>query len=663
MNGSTADRSAEPESPSASKAVYGIDGCRGGWFFIAMKNATITGWGVVEKLKELVLRASPQDRIFVDIPIGLPEPGDSRPCDKEARKVLGKPRSSSVFPALPRVVLGTKTYDEARQVSLTLTGKSLTKQAFSIRDKIHEVDQLMRGSEKARRIIREVHPEVCFWALNGRKPMEHAKKEPEGRRERLRVLVRHNASARQTFNEARRGSSREELQADDILDALAIAVTGSSDLGTIRTLPANPSQDKEGLPMEMVYSVSGLSARPRPQSRIRAGAALRVGSPARDLEKQRPTPGRNGDVADAGARRGSMVSDRGAKRGQTRSEVLVLDASTFISEVGLSSRKAPALRHYLYRRGTRLMLPKVVVTACERELVQEAMGRRKAALASLGWLSRFLGEVGGWEAPYEAVIAARANTLAHADALKPTLLSDSAEIIRRAEERGRDERPPGHRKDSLNDCIIWEHCLSLLHEHDVIFVSADKADFCGRRVQDRLHPQLRREANEVEGGTLTFFTDVASLLKDIEEPLPKLPTKRLVAFVYESLADKVAQLEDNSGCQPPASAGSAAVEQRFFTTGKDHLVEVRLNLRHPWDGPEDVPLHEFKVRGTCQYDLGSDELSDFSVGRVGLYFKQADGSERATEGSYISVSLPSSHVGAPPIKGNVEVTEIRAKAD
>lgn len=343
--------------------------------------------------------------------------------------------------------------------------------------------------------------------------------------------------------------------------------------------------------------------------------------------------------------------------------MLVLDASTFISEVGLSSRKAPALRHYLYRRDTRLVLPQVVVNACAKKLVQQAMDKRKAALASLDWLSRFLGEVAGWAAPDEAEIEECANTLAQARAFKPTLLGDSDEITRRAEERKRDERPPGHQKDSLNDCVIWEHCLSLLREHDVIFVSADKADFCGRRKQDRLHPQLRREADEVEGGTLTFFTDVASLLEDIEEPLPKLPTKRLVTFVYESLADEVAQLEDNSGCRQPASAGSATAEQRFFTTGKGQLLEVRLKLKHPWDGPEDVPPHEFRIQGTCRYDLGNDELSDLSVGKVGLYFKQGDGSERATAGSFMRGATDGIYIGTPPIKGSVEAIEIPPKAD
>ena len=153
------------------------------------------------------MRTGREDRIFVDMPIGLPEPGNSRPCDTEARKLLGSPRSSSVFPPPSRAVLRAGTYDEARRISLETTGKSLSKQTFALIARIREVDALMRECEKARGIVREVHPEVCFWALNGEVSMQHSKRQENGRRERRDVLERHHASARWIFNEAGAGLS------------------------------------------------------------------------------------------------------------------------------------------------------------------------------------------------------------------------------------------------------------------------------------------------------------------------------------------------------------------------------------------------------------------------------------------------------------------------
>jgi len=59
------------------------------------------------------LRNKPDDLavLAIDIPIGLLD--GPRACDKAARKLLGQPRGSSVFPALSRPALGAQTYPEA----------------------------------------------------------------------------------------------------------------------------------------------------------------------------------------------------------------------------------------------------------------------------------------------------------------------------------------------------------------------------------------------------------------------------------------------------------------------------------------------------------------------------------------------------------------------
>ena len=41
----------------------------------------------------------------------------------------------------------------------------MTKQTFGIIDKIHEVAEVMTTG-KGHPNIREIHPELCFWALN-----------------------------------------------------------------------------------------------------------------------------------------------------------------------------------------------------------------------------------------------------------------------------------------------------------------------------------------------------------------------------------------------------------------------------------------------------------------------------------------------------------------
>ena len=107
----------------SSFTAYGVDGCPAGWLFVALFPSTDIDWGVVGTLDELVERASDSDRIFVDIPIGLPNGPGQRECDIAARKVLA-PRSGSVFPAPVCEVFGTTSFPEAQLRSRKVRGKA-----------------------------------------------------------------------------------------------------------------------------------------------------------------------------------------------------------------------------------------------------------------------------------------------------------------------------------------------------------------------------------------------------------------------------------------------------------------------------------------------------------------------------------------------------------
>ena len=245
-----------------TETAYGVDGCRKGWFYFALVPDREPRWAVVEKIADLVAEADDSDRIFIDIPIGLPNGGEGRLCDTEARQKLAPAphRTSSVFPVPVRSALTAKTYEEASEKNWKASGKSLSKQTYAILPKIREVDSLLRESAKARRAVREAHPEICFWALAGGSPMRHRKKTGRGFDERLALLERFNPSAVRCFGEIRTGYRCWDLADDDILDAMAVAITASADRGALRTLPELPVEDSCGLPMEMVYAPEGAFA-------------------------------------------------------------------------------------------------------------------------------------------------------------------------------------------------------------------------------------------------------------------------------------------------------------------------------------------------------------------------------------------------------------------
>ena len=243
------------EGPSRRLGTaYGVDGCRCGWFYIALDSSGISEWGVVSKVEDLVANAQESDRIFVDIPIGLPEGKDERPCDKEARRHLGSPRGCSVFRTPVREALNAGDYEEAKQISRDVTGKAVTTQTFAIMPKILEVDQLLRTSGMARRVVQEVHPEICFWALAGERPMQYSKKKRLGLEERLDVLEAIRPTVREEFTRMSAAFLRRQVALDDIVDAMAAAITATADWNEFRYLPELHQRDAYDRPMTMAYA-------------------------------------------------------------------------------------------------------------------------------------------------------------------------------------------------------------------------------------------------------------------------------------------------------------------------------------------------------------------------------------------------------------------------
>lgn len=234
----------------------GVDGCPAGWFSVGLGEGDDDGYevAVFGTFQELVQHYDSATLILVDIPIGLKESGpEERQCDKKARRLLGQ-RGSSVFPVPVRQVLNESTYEDAKRVNCRIRGKGISKQTWAIVPKIAEFDRLLADVPSARVRVREVHPEVLFWALNERRAMHFRKKKPTGRAERIAVLSQVEHLTQDVYADASSRWLRKQVARDDILDALAAAVTAR--LGhpnRLATLPAKPPHDDRGLPMEMVY--------------------------------------------------------------------------------------------------------------------------------------------------------------------------------------------------------------------------------------------------------------------------------------------------------------------------------------------------------------------------------------------------------------------------
>ena len=266
-------------SESAIKYV-GVDGCKAGWIGVGLDDGDGTRVSVREKFSEILECFGDASLILVDMPIGLPEGVHAyRCCDNEARDKL-EGRESTVF-TVPSREFVTEfecskkrgrpwKYSDANEwiKSECQDAKLISQQAFHITEKIIQVDKALRSRDiSAPPKVRETHPEICFWALNNKNVVLNSKKDGWGFIERFRIVKRliPNTDVDGVFEKVRREHSKSKVGSDDVLDALALAVTakiGSQEGNEFRTLPKRRNglpkeiDSKLDLPMEMVYALS-----------------------------------------------------------------------------------------------------------------------------------------------------------------------------------------------------------------------------------------------------------------------------------------------------------------------------------------------------------------------------------------------------------------------
>jgi predicted RNase H-like nuclease len=228
--------------------VLGVDGCPHGWCAVALDttSGTLTP-AHVDTFAEAV--ATSASTIAIDVPIGLLDVPGGRDCDRAARKLLGRPRMTSVFSPPSRAALVCATYEEACAANFACTERKISRQSFGIGPKIREVDEAMTTDREAR--VYEAHPEAAFAALAGH-AMTHRKSKRDGRGERWAALRR--AFSRLPAGPALPESLRRCCDLEDYVDALVLAWTAARiRSGEAISLPADPPRDSKGLRMAIWY--------------------------------------------------------------------------------------------------------------------------------------------------------------------------------------------------------------------------------------------------------------------------------------------------------------------------------------------------------------------------------------------------------------------------
>jgi predicted RNase H-like nuclease len=230
----------------------GVDGAKSGWIGVWWDNAALKFF-VYDSASALADTHRQARVIAVDIPIGLPE-RNSRRADIEARRFVGGRRASSVFSVPVRGILDAKSQPEASRRHREIDGRGFGAQSFAILPKIREWDELLQSDTQLRAVLREVHPEVSFAALNGGvgKGLAFNKKSQEGAD--IRTALLSTVFGFGNVTGLVQSVARRQAATDDVLDAL-VALWSAERIATGKSvcLPTPPDSDSTGLATAISY--------------------------------------------------------------------------------------------------------------------------------------------------------------------------------------------------------------------------------------------------------------------------------------------------------------------------------------------------------------------------------------------------------------------------
>ncbi|MDQ0348897.1 DUF429 domain-containing protein [Ancylobacter vacuolatus] len=248
--------------------VAGLDGCKdrgdgkGGWVAVIVEPDGKAHASRIETLAELFDRPLAPDIIAVDMPIGLPEriEAKGRAPERLVRPLLGN-RQSSVFSmpsrgavyasAAENVPEADRCRHACAQARATSTPpRAVAKQGFALFPRIIEIDDWLRANVTMQERVFECHPEVSFWAMNGRVSLEHPKK-VKGVPAAPGLDLRRRLLAEAGFPpELLSPFAARELRVgqDDLIDACAAAWTARRIARREATsFPSPPERDAHGL--------------------------------------------------------------------------------------------------------------------------------------------------------------------------------------------------------------------------------------------------------------------------------------------------------------------------------------------------------------------------------------------------------------------------------
>lgn len=230
------------------KTLGGIVPCPGGWLIVPARLAGVTvnveEPEVVRTLLDALEYKPKFEAAAIYAPVSFYEfpQGPYRPCDAEARQMVGWPRIVGIKPMPSRAALKAKSREEARQIEPWLTSDDFRRFKWW-----REAERDFQPFHQ--RTFFAAHPDLSFTNLNGDLPVTSSPYHPEGVVERMHLIRDKLPGVEDAIMRPPPAGAGQV----HVMQACALLWTARRAAGrAMSRLPADPTWDDMGMRMELV---------------------------------------------------------------------------------------------------------------------------------------------------------------------------------------------------------------------------------------------------------------------------------------------------------------------------------------------------------------------------------------------------------------------------
>ena len=320
---------------------------------------------------------------------------------------------------------------------------------------------------------------------------------------------------------------------------------------------------------------------------------------------------------------------------------ILFDTNTWISQVGFRSQNGAAVRFFARQHNATIAIPEVVQMEVEEILTKHMLELRKGIEDGHRQLLTLFGQLQTLTLPSEDDIRNTVKNIIpnfdvptrHIPLNLGAARSSMIKLIRKV--------PPSRRKEQFRDGVIWAHCLELLAEGDVYFVSQDSDFFDNADFRKGLALELIQEMEgKSEKHKVFLKRNLADLLEEIHMPF-ELSKHQIFDEVYQSHHKDVDELLNLNGF---TIGDNMEGDLSCFATERADRVYFMFDLRRDCQDATSAERQQcvLKVKGVGFIDPQTKEISDVQLTNIRLDYPDWEPGGAARGTVYLSA-----HFGAP----------------